>query len=212
MNSLLPESAPGFDRPIAVLKHCHDRIRKQLATLEKLLAHLPRHGADEQARQAAAAVMKYFDQAAPLHHADEEQNLLPMLRAVARVLGRHVRESDVVARIGGDEFALLLWNCDEAHAVTKAVALECAADGVTVNCISPGYVWTTLVENQIPDTMAARGLTRDQVINDVLLAAQPTKQFVTVDQVAALALFLARDEAASITGANLSMDGGWTAA
>jgi 3-hydroxybutyrate dehydrogenase len=95
---------------------------------------------------------------------------------------------------------------------TKSVALECAQDGVTVNCISPGYVWTTLVENQIPDTMAARGLTRDQVINDVLLAAQPTKQFVTVDQVAALALFLARDEAASITGANLSMDGGWTAA
>jgi 3-hydroxybutyrate dehydrogenase len=95
---------------------------------------------------------------------------------------------------------------------TKSVALECATDGVTVNCISPGYVWTTLVENQIPDTMASRGLTRDQVINDVLLAAQPTKQFVTVDQVAALALFLARDEAASITGANLSMDGGWTAA
>ena len=95
---------------------------------------------------------------------------------------------------------------------TKSVALECATDGVTVNCISPGYVWTGLIEKQIPDTMAARGLTRDQVINDVLLAAQPTKQFVTVDQVAALALFLARDEAASITGANLSMDGGWTAA
>jgi 3-hydroxybutyrate dehydrogenase len=95
---------------------------------------------------------------------------------------------------------------------TKSVALEAAQDGVTVNCISPGYVWTTLVENQIPDTMTARNLTRDQVINDVLLAAQPTKQFVTVEQVAALALFLARDEAASITGANLSMDGGWTAA
>ena len=94
---------------------------------------------------------------------------------------------------------------------TKSVALETARDGVTVNCISPGYVWTTLVENQIPDTMKARGLTREQVMNDVLLAAQPTKQFVTVDQVAALALFLARDEAASITGANLSMDGGWTA-
>ena len=95
---------------------------------------------------------------------------------------------------------------------TKSVALECATDGVTVNCISPGYVWTSLIENQIPDTMAARGLSRDQVINDVLLSAQPTKQFVTVDQIAALALFLARDEAASITGANLSMDGGWTAA
>ncbi|MGZ8998790.1 MAG: 3-hydroxybutyrate dehydrogenase [Allosphingosinicella sp.] len=100
------------------------------------------------------------------------------------------------------------------HAIaglTKAVALETATSGVTINCISPGYVWTTLVENQIPDTMKARGLTREQVMNDVLLAAQPTKQFVTVDQVAALALFLCRDEAAAITGANLSMDGGWTA-
>jgi len=96
--------------------------------------------------------------------------------------------------------------------LTKAVALETATSGVTVNCISPGYVWTPLVENQIPDTMKARGLTREQVMNDVLLAAQPTKKFVTVDQVAALALFLCRDEASAITGANLSMDGGWTAA
>lgn len=95
--------------------------------------------------------------------------------------------------------------------LTKAVALEVAQTGVTVNCISPGYVWTPLVENQIPDTMKARNLTREQVMNDVLLAAQPTKKFVTVDQVAALALFLCRDEAAAITGANLSMDGGWTA-
>ena len=96
--------------------------------------------------------------------------------------------------------------------LTKAVALEAATGGVTVNCISPGYVWTPLVENQIPDTMKARGLTREQVMNDVLLAAQPTKKFVTVDQVAAFALFLCRDEASAITGANLSMDGGWTAA
>ena len=95
---------------------------------------------------------------------------------------------------------------------TKTVALEVAAAGITVNCISPGYVWTPLVERQIPDTMKTRGLTHEQVVNDVLLAAQPTKQFVTPEQVAALALFLCRDEAASITGANLSMDGGWTAA
>jgi 3-hydroxybutyrate dehydrogenase len=96
--------------------------------------------------------------------------------------------------------------------LTKTIALETAAAGITVNCISPGYVWTPLVEAQIPDTMASRGLTREQVINDVLLAAQPTKAFVTPEQVAALALFLCRDEAASITGANLSVDGGWTAA
>ena len=95
--------------------------------------------------------------------------------------------------------------------LTKAIALECARDGVTANCISPGYVWTKLVENQVPDTMKARGLTREQVINDVLLAAQPTKRFVEPVEVAALALFLCRPEAGSITGANLSMDGGWTA-
>jgi 3-hydroxybutyrate dehydrogenase len=95
---------------------------------------------------------------------------------------------------------------------TKTVALETATDGITVNCISPGYVWTPLVENQIPDTMKTRGLTREQVMNDVLLAAQPTKTFVTPEQVAALAVFLCREEAGSITGANLSMDGGWTAA
>jgi 3-hydroxybutyrate dehydrogenase len=96
--------------------------------------------------------------------------------------------------------------------LTKTAALEVATRGITVNCISPGYVWTPLVEAQIPDTMKARGLTREQVMNDVLLAGQPTKQFVTVDQVASLLLHLCRDESASITGANLSIDGGWTAA
>ena len=95
--------------------------------------------------------------------------------------------------------------------LTKTVALELATHGVTVNCISPGYVWTPLVENQIPDTMKARGLTREQVINDVLLDSQPTKQFVTVDEVAAIAVFLCSDAAKQMTGANLSVDGGWTA-
>ena len=96
--------------------------------------------------------------------------------------------------------------------LTKTVALELATFGVTCNCISPGYVWTPLVENQIPDTMKARHMTREEVINDVMLVAQPTKQFVTVDQVASLAVYLCSDAAAQITGANLSIDGGWTAA
>lgn len=94
---------------------------------------------------------------------------------------------------------------------TKAIALELAESGVTANCISPGYVWTPLVEGQIPDTMQARGLSREQVINDVLLAKQPTKRFVQPAEVGALAVFLCRKEASNVTGANWSVDGGWTA-
>jgi len=94
---------------------------------------------------------------------------------------------------------------------TKTIALELAQSGVTANCISPGYVWTPLIEGQIPATMKARGLTRDQVINDVLLAKQPTKKFVQPDEVGALATFLCRPEAGNVTGANWSIDGGWTA-
>lgn len=95
--------------------------------------------------------------------------------------------------------------------LTKTVALEVAQAGITVNCISPGYVWTPLIENQIPDTMRTRGMTREQVISDVLLGAIPQKQFVMPDQIAAMAVFLCRDEASAVTGANMVVDGGWTA-
>lgn len=84
MKNALFEPVPGFDQPIAVLKHCHDRIRKQLNTLHKLLEHLPVAGADLDAKQAASAVMKYFNQAAPHHHDDEERDLLPMLQSTAQ--------------------------------------------------------------------------------------------------------------------------------
>ena len=95
--------------------------------------------------------------------------------------------------------------------LTKTVALELAEHGTTANAICPGYVLTPLVENQIPDTAKARGITEEEVKRDVLLAAQPTKEFVTVEQVAGLAVFLCSDEAASITGTVMPIDGGWTA-
>jgi 3-hydroxybutyrate dehydrogenase len=94
---------------------------------------------------------------------------------------------------------------------TKTVALEVAEQGITVNALCPGYVLTPLVEKQIPDTAKARGITEDAVKREVLLAAQPTKKFVSVEEIAALVAFLCSNEAASITGAVLPIDGGWTA-
>jgi len=135
---------------------------------------------------------------------------LPAMRA--RKWGRIINTASAHSLVASPNKSAYVAAKHGLAGLTKTVALEAARDGVTVNCISPGYVWTTLVENQIPDTMKARGLTREQVMNDVLLAAQPTKRFVTPEEVAAFALFLCRDEAGSVTGANLSMDGGWTAA
>ncbi|AKM10467.1 3-hydroxybutyrate dehydrogenase [Croceicoccus naphthovorans] len=95
--------------------------------------------------------------------------------------------------------------------LTKTIALELAQENITANCISPGYVWTPLVENQIPDTMKARNMTREQVINEVMLEREPTKKFSQPEDLGALAVFLCRDVAANITGTNISCDGGWTA-
>ena len=95
--------------------------------------------------------------------------------------------------------------------LTKTVALEAAESGVTVNAVCPGYVLTPLVGKQIPDTAKARGISEAAVVRDVLLAAQPTKRFVEVDEVAALCAFLASEQARSITGTILPIDGGWTA-
>ena len=95
--------------------------------------------------------------------------------------------------------------------LTKVTALETAEDGITCNAICPGYVWTPLVEAQIEDQAKSHGIERDKVIRDVLLKNQPNKRFATVAEMAALAVFLASDAAASITGTALPVDGGWTA-
>jgi len=95
--------------------------------------------------------------------------------------------------------------------LTKTVALECATDGITVNAISPGYVLTDLVKKQIPETANARGLSEEVVKSDILLGAQPTKKFITSENIAETVLFLSSSAAENITGANISIDGGWTA-
>ena len=130
----------------------------------------------------------------------------------ARKWGRIVSTASAHSKVASPFKAAYVAAKHGLDGLTKTAALELASHGVTVNCVSPGYVWTPLVENQIPETMRARGLTRQQVIDDVLLTAQPTKQFVTPEQVAAFVVFLCSDAAAQITGANLSIDGGWTAA
>jgi pyridoxamine 5'-phosphate oxidase len=122
MQNLLPEAAPGFDQPIAVLKHCHGRIRKQLATLDKLLAHLPAHGADEQARQAAAAILNYFNKAAHLHHEDEEHDLIPMLRATASGDDAATLDALVPSILRDHQEMDALWNAIEPE-------LQLIADG-----------------------------------------------------------------------------------
>jgi 3-hydroxybutyrate dehydrogenase len=94
--------------------------------------------------------------------------------------------------------------------LTKSVALELAETGITCNAICPGYVRTPLVEGQIADQGRVHGLPRERVIREVILAAQPTKRFVEIEEVASLALFLCGDSARSITGAAIPIDGGWT--
>jgi 3-hydroxybutyrate dehydrogenase len=134
---------------------------------------------------------------------------LPSMKA--RGFGRIVNISSAHALVASPFKSAYVAAKHGVSGLTKTVALEVAQQRITVNAIAPGYVWTPLVERQIPDTMKARNMTEEQVKRDVLLAAQPTKEFVTVEQVASLALYLCSDAAAAITGTTVSMDGGWTA-
>ena len=136
------------------------------------------------------------------------QATLPYMKA--KNWGRYIATTSAHASVASPNKSAYIAAKHGVLGLTKTVALEVAQTGITANCISPGYVWTPLVENQIPDTMKTRGMTREQVLNDVLLAAIPQRKFVMPEQVAALAVFLCREEASAITGANLSVDGGWT--
>lgn len=136
--------------------------------------------------------------------------VVPEMRA--RGWGRIVNMASAHALVASPFKAAYVTAKHGLAGLTKTVALETATDGITVNAIAPGYVETPLVRGQIAATAQARGLTERQVVTDVMLAAQPTKRFVTIEQVAALTLYLVGDAAASITGAILPLDGGWTAA
>jgi pyridoxamine 5'-phosphate oxidase len=124
--------APGFDQPIAVLRHCHDRIRKQIRTMQNLLTHLPQHGADAEARQAAAAVLKYFNDAAPLHHADEEQDLLPMLQATARDDDRTTLQAAMPQILAQHQQMDMLWHTlrEQLDAIASGGAATLSASDV----------------------------------------------------------------------------------
>jgi len=134
---------------------------------------------------------------------------LPQMKA--RKFGRIINVASAHALVASPYKSAYVAAKHGVAGLTKTVALEVAEHGITVNAICPGYVLTPLVEKQIPDTAKARGISEAAVIRDVLLAAQPTKQFVSVDQVSALALYLAGEAAASTTGTIIPVDGGWTA-
>ena len=137
------------------------------------------------------------------------RSVVPLMRAQG--WGRIINVASAHALVASPFKAAYVAAKHGVAGLTKTAALEVAQDGITVNAIAPGYVFTPLVEKQIPDTAAARGLTEEEVKRDVLLAAQPTKEFVTVEQIGGLAVFLCSPSADSINGTILSVDGGWTA-
>lgn len=137
------------------------------------------------------------------------QAVLPEMKA--RRWGRIINIASAHALVASPFKSAYVASKHGVLGLTKTVALETAESGITVNAICPGYVLTPLVEKQIPETAKARGITEKEVVRDVLLHAQPTHQFVTADQIGALAVFLCSDAAASITGAAIPIEGGWTA-
>lgn len=134
---------------------------------------------------------------------------VPIMRAAGR--GRIVNIASAHALVASPFKSAYVSAKHGVMGLTKTVALETAEQGVTVNCINPGYVKTPLVENQIADTARARGITEEEVVRDVMLAAQPTKQFVTYDQLIGALLYLVSDDGANVNGNAITVDGGWMA-
>jgi pyridoxamine 5'-phosphate oxidase len=157
------EMIPGFDQPIAVLKHCHDRIRKQIRTMQNLLTHLPKNGADEPARRGAEAILQYFEKAAPNHHADEEEDLFPVLRATAQgedeaalaeVLPKIMHEHELMAQA---------WAALEPQlqAIAAGTGAELSAENVAA--IAALYAGHMEKEEQVIAPMAKRILSAEQM-------------------------------------------------
>jgi 3-hydroxybutyrate dehydrogenase len=134
---------------------------------------------------------------------------LPIMKRQGR--GRIVNLASVHGLVASPYKAAYVAAKHGVMGLTKTVALEAAETGVTANCLNPGYVRTSLVEGQIADTAKARGISEDEVVRDVMLAAQPTRQFVTYDQLIGALLYLVSDDGANVNGSAITVDGGWTA-
>jgi pyridoxamine 5'-phosphate oxidase len=163
MSNTLFDTAPDFSQPIAVLKHCHDRIRKQLQTLQNLLSHLPQHGADINAQKAAQAVLKYFDKAAHLHHEDEEQNLLPMLQATARDADASLLAELVPAIMAGHEQMDRDWTIikSQLEQIANGTSTVLSASDVARFCDT--YAAHMVMEETNIATMAKRLFSAEQM-------------------------------------------------
>ena len=134
---------------------------------------------------------------------------LPIMKAQGR--GRIVNLASVHGLVASPFKAAYVAAKHGVHGLTKTAALEAAETGVTINCLNPGYVQTPLVEGQIADTAKARGISEEDVVRDVMLAAQPTKQFVTYDQLIGALRYMVSDDGANLNGSAITIDGGWTA-
>lgn len=163
MSNSLIDTAPAFNQPIAVLKHCHDRIRKQLQTLQNLQVHLPKHGADAAAQQAAQAILKYFDHAAHLHHADEENDLMPMLQGTARAADALLLAELVPAILADHQRMDGLWSALKAQLEPIANGLGTALAPAQVEQFSAAYAAHMATEEEHIAPMAKRLFSEEQM-------------------------------------------------